>query len=256
LIWAISLLVGVMFIFSVCFMQFAIAENVAQTSPDRTGASLGPQDYADLLKYFGSLPTTMITLYMSIVGGIDWADAATPILQMNWYLGLLYFFYVAFAVLCVLNIVTGVFVENAMKRNKEDDEMVMMEQLDLRTQWLQEVKVLFDKADADGNGRLGIEEFKKMMADFRLQAFLSKLGVHVESYCAAGLFNLLDFDGDGKLNIDEFVTNLQLVHGPAKSVDVVKLSKDTKRMHRDIKELKKMFADSRQPTSQDLPRLS
>ena len=42
------------------------------------------------------------------LGGVDWEDAAQPIFKLGWALGLMFAFYVAVSVLCVLNIMTGV----------------------------------------------------------------------------------------------------------------------------------------------------
>jgi len=194
-------------------------------------------------------------LYCSILGGIDWAEAAKPLMKLHTLLGLLFMFYMSFSVLCVLNIITGVFVENAIKRTTQDDEMVMMEQLASRKQWLMEVKVMFDDADEDGSGLVSSSEFSNLMEDFRMQARLRKLGVLVDSHNSAGLFQLMDVDEDGEINIDEFSSSLQLVNGEAKSIDVAKLSKETKKVRNELRELTAACVEFFESAMKDQPRV-
>merc|ERR1719156_143848 len=95
-----------MFMFGVGVMQIA-AEELAK--PDH---ELNP----NLVMYFyGSLPRTVFTLYCTISGGIDWNDTVEPLITISPAIALFFSVYIAFAVFCVLNIVTGVFVENATK---------------------------------------------------------------------------------------------------------------------------------------------
>jgi len=233
LVWALLLLFFIMFLVAVCVLQFAVEEKESQKS-DPAAARLGSSDYEDLKTHYSSLFTAMFTLYSAITNGLDWAEAAKPLMALNPMLGLLFAFYIAFAVLCVLNIVTGVFVENANKMTAQDQDLVLMEQLDNRRQWFEEVKILFDAADVDGNGQLNETEFSTQLQDLRMQAWFRKIGVSVESYSAGGLFQLLDFDGDGHLDLDEFAIALQQVHGPARSIDIAKLSHDTRILRKDL----------------------
>merc|ERR1712190_389210 len=106
-----------------------------------------------------------------------------------------------------------------------------------RKKWFEEVKVLFQAADVDGSGTLSETEFTHQLRDLRMQAWFRKIGVQVESYSATGLFKLLDFDGDGVLELDEFALALQQVHGPARSIDVAKISLDTRNLRRELCEL-------------------
>merc|ERR1712194_881708 len=118
--------------------------------------------------------------------------------------------------------------------------MVLMEEMELRQTWLDEVKELFDAADTDGSGHLDAAEFATKMKDLKMQAWLRKIGVQVEAYSAVGLFQLLDFDGDGKLDLDEFAMALQKVHGAARSIDVAKINRDTRLLRREVAELTDM----------------
>lgn len=237
LVWAMLLLIGIMFLFSVCLLQFVIQEHVAQSTDDQSIISLNKDEYQEMMKYFGTLLRTIYTLYCSIVGGVDWGEAANPLMQLSAPLGLLYSCYIAFAILCVLNIITGVFVENASKTSAEDGDMVMIEEMENRTVWLQEVKEIFDTFDGDKDGVLDKEEFTDHLQDHKMRAWFRKIGVHVESYSAQGMFSLLDYDGDGKVDLDEFAMALHQVHGPARSIDVAKINREQHVLRNDVREL-------------------
>jgi len=237
LVWAVLLLACMMYLFAVCVLQFAADE--ASLKSKNQGV-LSESEFLELQDFYGSLGRTFYTLYLSICGGVDWGDAAAPLLALNPLLGMLYSFYIAFAVLCVLNIITGVFVENANRLTAQDEEMVLMEQMEVRRQWFEEVKDLFNAADLDGSGELDVTEFSDKMQDVRMQAWFRKIGVQVEAYSAQGLFQLLDFDGDGKLDLDEFAIALQSVHGAARSIDVAKINRDTRLLRREVAELTDM----------------
>merc|ERR1712032_249873 len=234
LIWAVILLLFMMYLFGVCVLQFASQEAVEK---QKLGGVLADEDFIALVEYYGSLARTVYTLYLAISGGFDWNKAATPLLALSWPLGLMFSFYIAFAVLCVLNIITGVFVENATQMTSQDDDMVLMEELETRRTWFEEVKVLFEAADTDGSGQLNAEEFSAQLQDLRMQAWFRKIGVHVESHSAEGLFQLLDFDGDGVLDLDEFAIALQSVHGPARSIDLAGVKHDVRVIRRDVDHL-------------------
>ncbi|CAE8674432.1 unnamed protein product [Polarella glacialis] len=123
LLWALVLLSLVMFVFGVTIIQL-IQSYIKDGGP------------ADVLMstYYGSLPRTMMTLYMAISGGLDWRDAVLPLdpISPQGYVDcdlihpkpspmkvvrvvLVYVFsgYIFFTVFCCLNIVTGIFVDNA-----------------------------------------------------------------------------------------------------------------------------------------------
>lgn len=236
LIWALVLLISLMYMFAVCVLQFAVEEVAARESDERS-STLSDSDYASLMTHFPSIMGTIYTLFQAISGGVDWGQVAQPLLELGTLLGILFIFYVAFATLCVLNIITGVFVDNANKIATKDDDMIMMEQLEMRAAWFDEVKELFKEADVDNSGTVTEHEFAEKMQDLRVQAWLRKIGVQVESYSAEGLFKLLDFDGDGSLELEEFALALQSVHGTARSIDLQRVAREAKLLREDMVQL-------------------
>merc|ERR1711948_118026 len=130
LLWALVLLFLIMFMFAIFLMQI-----VADYGTD---SEVRATD-----EHYGTLMRSINTLYMAICGGIDWGMAAAPLIDINPVLGVAFATYIAFAVLCVLNIITGVFVENANQITAMDEDNLLIEDLSNRQRWLGDVKQLF-----------------------------------------------------------------------------------------------------------------
>merc|ERR1712072_1272712 len=71
-----------------------------------------------------------MTLFWAVTGGADWEPLAMPIREADSFFYLLFFFYIAFAALAVLNVLTGMFVDTAMKVAQQDEENVVEELMD------------------------------------------------------------------------------------------------------------------------------
>eukprot|EP00931_Biecheleriopsis_adriatica_P029090 TRINITY_DN17317_c0_g1_i1.p1 TRINITY_DN17317_c0_g1~~TRINITY_DN17317_c0_g1_i1.p1 ORF type:complete len:605 (+),score=78.30 TRINITY_DN17317_c0_g1_i1:273-1817(+) len=231
LVWALLLLFCIMYLVAVCLLQFAGEEMALQLS-DPSSSSLQQAEYKKMVDFYGSLFQAVYTLYLAICGGIDWRDAATPMFALSTPLGIIFCLYVGFATFCVLNIVTGVFVESANKLCCQDAEMVLMEEMDKRRNWFSEVKSLFEHADRDHTGYITLEEFRVRFKDAAMMAWLRKVGIEVESHTTESLFDLLDLDGDGLLDLDEFCIALESVHGVAKAIDLARVRNDTRTLRK------------------------
>merc|ERR1711862_130553 len=110
-----------------------------------------------LLEYYDSILRTMFTLFMCICGGVDWHDAVEPLVGIDPVLGFIFCLYVAFAMFCVLNIITGIFIESANKMAMQDDDHILLEELETRKEWHADVMRLFKKVDRDGDQLLNWE---------------------------------------------------------------------------------------------------
>jgi len=239
LFWALILLFLVMYVFAVGLLQIVV-ENYEESEP---------VTQEGLTDYFGSLPQSIFTLFLCISGGIDWSDAATPLIEVSSLLGFALTIYVAFCTMCVLNIVTGIFVENASQMSAKDDDLMLMDEIEKRKQWIQQVRDLFESADEDGQGELSWEEFSEQLKDLRVQRCLDKLGIDVNATSHESIFQQFDFDGSGSIAISEFTTSLMRLHGTARSLDIAELRHMLNGLKLDISNLSKApFMPSFGPT--------
>jgi len=179
-------------------------------------------DSEAMMTHFGSMRKSLYTMHKAIFGGVDWGDATDPLAAYP-ILIIIFMLYITFSMLCVLNVVTGVFVENANKITQNDEDHMIMKEIAARQVWFDEVRSLFVKADIDHSGCVEWSEFVAVCEDVRVRALMRKMGVDIASSGTAGLFQLLDLDGDGAVNVDEFVLGIQQIHGAARSFDIVKL---------------------------------
>lgn len=219
LIWAIILLLLIMFLFA-CYLTQAVTDEFM----DEGGSQLAEEDREILRQAYGGLMYTMYSLYQAITGGQDWSYFADPLFKISSLLGTLFCFYIAFAVFAVLNVVTGVFVDNAMKSTELDTDLMIVEENATRMRNAEALRAVFHGADFDGSGTLDWEEFKMHLENPAVLAYFRQLGLDLEGPGVVGLWELLDFDRNGTLNIDELVHGAARLKGPALSLDLARES--------------------------------
>jgi hypothetical protein len=172
---------------------------------------------------FTSMPQIMNILFMSITGGIDWINVATPLSKLNPTLTVAFLFYVALSLFAVFNVITGVFVEQASKITAHDEDALVMDELESRQSWNKLFYKLFNTMDVDGSGNISFDGFQKMVQDERAQALFRKIGVDMDEVNVRHVFDMLDFSADGLVNFDEFKSGIFRLRGGAKSIDMAAL---------------------------------
>eukprot|EP00747_Dinoflagellata_sp_TGD_P011397 gnl/TRDRNA2_/TRDRNA2_120717_c2_seq2.p1 gnl/TRDRNA2_/TRDRNA2_120717_c2~~gnl/TRDRNA2_/TRDRNA2_120717_c2_seq2.p1 ORF type:complete len:389 (-),score=80.16 gnl/TRDRNA2_/TRDRNA2_120717_c2_seq2:241-1407(-) len=239
LIWTLVLLMLMFYVVAVFFCQvvaeFRITQNeVADQVPGQLDADKcspaklesGPSMDQLRQEYYGSLALSMYSLFQSITGGIDWNELAAPLADMNWVWGLIFCGWIAFMVLAIMNVITGVFVECSMKSAQEDDEIYMVNN----------ARDLFAKAHETGQAKsskmMTWEEFESQLNTPEMAEYFKSIDVDLSE--ARQLFDLIDLDGSGEIDSGEFLSGVVRLHGPAKALDVAVL------MH-EIKDLSSWF---------------
>eukprot|EP00812_Abedinium_dasypus_P009901 NODE_3557_length_769_cov_316.801120.p2 GENE.NODE_3557_length_769_cov_316.801120~~NODE_3557_length_769_cov_316.801120.p2 ORF type:complete len:113 (+),score=49.18 NODE_3557_length_769_cov_316.801120:35-340(+) len=100
------------------------------------------------------MPQTLYTLHISITGGIDWSDVSDTLFRISLPVAIAFMFYVVFALLCVLNVVTGIFVESATASVQNDAEHQMVEGVWAQTKTRQVMSDVFQEMDERGDGKV------------------------------------------------------------------------------------------------------
>jgi len=183
-------------------------------------------DHTRLLENFGGIIVTMYTLYMSMTGGIDWGEPAAVVSEISFAMRVLYCFFISFSVLCMLNIVTGVFVENANTICRTDADNMVMEELAVQEKRLEEMRVLFALAAGDGKEELKEQQFVDFSQERKVQAYFRKIGLNVEKENATALFKMIDLDSDGAIRVHEFVEGCTQFIGNARQLDIARLRRE------------------------------
>lgn len=217
LFWCLVLLFLVMFTFGVCILQVTVQhlEENPTGHPD------------DLMAQFGGLYRTIYTLFITITGGMDWGDAADLLNIISPIMPVLYCFYISFAVLCTLNIVTGVFVENAKNITGADTENMVLDELSAQEKRMRGMMIVFSHAAGSLQDVLRAEDFVELCCqDTVMQAYMRTVGLDVGPDNASNLFSFIDEDGDGIVNADDFLNGCARFGGNARQLDLYQLHQD------------------------------
>merc|ERR1719160_1575074 len=94
------------------------------------------------------------SLIQAMLGGKSWGEYARPLHSVGWAASALFYFYVFFTMFAVLNIITGVFVDNALQATKGQREFLVEQQRAEKEKTLKEMRQLFNNMDQDGSGTI------------------------------------------------------------------------------------------------------
>mmetsp|Transcript_28807 Transcript_28807/g.72991 ORF Transcript_28807/g.72991 Transcript_28807/m.72991 type:complete len:612 (+) Transcript_28807:137-1972(+) len=158
--------------------------------------------------YYGNLLLCMLSLFEAITGGVDWNDLTRPLIdEISPVLALLYVIYIGVAVLCLMNVVTGVFVDTVLMSAKADREGFLVNNACL---------ILGETHDD-----MSLEDFLSKVDQPEMQEFFKGIGANPSE--AARLFSVVDADDSGTINAEEFLNGVVRLHGPAKALDTAVL---------------------------------
>lgn len=178
---------------------------------------------AEALKYFGSLPFTMLSLFMSISGGVSWELVIRPLQEISATWVVIYLFYVAFTYFAVLNVVTAVFCQSAIEGAQNDHASKVHAILANKEAHLEKINTLFSKFGAEG-GVITFEQFQRQLKAAEVREYFQTLGLDV--WDAWSFFKLLDEDGGGEVEVEEFLMGCLRLRGQATAMDVGKIIND------------------------------
>eukprot|EP00927_Polykrikos_kofoidii_P081891 TRINITY_DN7986_c0_g1_i3.p1 TRINITY_DN7986_c0_g1~~TRINITY_DN7986_c0_g1_i3.p1 ORF type:complete len:759 (-),score=123.21 TRINITY_DN7986_c0_g1_i3:170-2374(-) len=210
LVWAMLLLCIIMYCFAVLFAGASVLY--------LTDGDLPPQEGVTLLKYFGTVPRSTLTLFQTITGGLSWEVLVVPLLGVHPFYMIAFFVYVVFAMFAVLNVVTGVFCQGAIESAVQDQEEITQQQLSSIGHYSTLLRKLFFDIDAESSGTITLGAFERYMQDKTVKAYFQSLGLHVNE--AWSLFKLIDKDREHAINIEDFVEGCLRMRGNAKSLEV------------------------------------
>lgn len=220
-VWSLMLLVLMMYVFGLLFTDAAIDHMriIGTTDPDMD-------------RLFGTVPSSISTLFRSISNGMDWGTAADSLTAIDPIWAQLFNFYIAFISFAVLNVMTGVFCNSAIKAAERDHEMVIHSLLQSRKEFKDLVSNLFQKIDDLGLGMITISEFERHFNDDSVRAFFESL--EMGAVDAWTLFASLDADGDNVISLNDFTERCIQLHGPARSVDLYALTQQNVKLRQQL----------------------
>lgn len=207
--WSTVLIMLMVYVFGVHFTQIALLQQLEAESFSR--------GLAELAQWYGSVPRSVFSLFQGLTGGVDWNDLADPLIrEVSPWMGILFFLYVSFALLAVMNVVTATFVQNAIERAAQVKE----------TQKVSQASRLFRTLDTDSSGVITFDEIESNLESKEVQEFFRSIDVDLsEARC---LFDMLDTDNSGAIEFSEFLSGCLRLQGPAKAIDLVLVMRELK----------------------------
>lgn len=212
LFWSLVLMGFVFYIFAIATVQGVtdFVSNEGHRSPDLAD---------ELHLYFGSVLQTMVTYYMATSGGESWTRYYEALSRSAWLVSVLFVFAVMFTQIAVLNIVTGVFVESAMKLAQPDHTMLALERRRSDMSEASFLREVFLSLDVDMSGTLTVEEFAKVMVDPMVGSSLETVGLSASD--ASLLFDMLcDAGGTKEVGVQHILDACFRLRGSATNLDV------------------------------------
>eukprot|EP00929_Paragymnodinium_shiwhaense_P002255 TRINITY_DN10245_c0_g1_i1.p1 TRINITY_DN10245_c0_g1~~TRINITY_DN10245_c0_g1_i1.p1 ORF type:complete len:593 (+),score=164.89 TRINITY_DN10245_c0_g1_i1:204-1982(+) len=173
----------------------------------------------EMLHYFGTLTSSMLSLYESVTGGLAWSVTLSVFMDEGHYMmATAYVFFIAACVFVLLNVLTAIFTGHALLALQEDQDAMIVRDIDL----------LFQKGELY-TGDINWQEFQSMLDMKEMVHLFRALNIDVSE--ARQLFRLLDTDNVGVVDYNEFIHGCLRLRGPAKSLELVLLMKDSSMMN-------------------------
>lgn len=235
LLWTLVLLLLIFYCFGVILTQIVTDFCREQTINLTNDPNAIPRCPAELQMYWSSIPESILTLYMAISGGVSWIEPLQPLREVSALAVGCMLLYVVLTVFAVLNVVTGVFCHTAIESATKDKEIVVMSQIQKQRAQASALREMFKEIDVDDSAMVSVQELRHALKTQKMSSFLESMDISTQDVWT--LFMIIDSDQNGLIDVDEFVTGCQNLHGPAKSIQIARMSHENKVTRQTIKKL-------------------
>jgi hypothetical protein len=238
--WACVLLVIIIGLYALYLEDTSLAY-LRETYVEVKGGDKGYKDDLEFVtKSLGDnwngMSYAVCSLIYSISGGADWGDLAEPFWTIKGGSGCSYMVFVILTIFGLLNILVGIFVQEAEELSKWDKDFVVDGFINKKKEKEKDISELFDTMDTEANGVLSLKELGDALENDAIVAQFAHLEVEVEK--VGVLFHVLDVDGNGSITREEFIAGLAKLHGHANATDVADLLIEEQKMNTKLDQLK------------------
>eukprot|EP00439_Symbiodinium_sp_Y106_P048687 s2778_g6.t1 len=252
LFWTLVMLMILFYGFGIALTQLVVDHCRLQTIAAQEDPNAIPSCPNDLGMYWASIPESMLTLFMAISGGLSWDDAMRPLRQVSSLALALVILYIVIAVFAVLNVVTGVFCNTAIESASADKEVATIKQARKRAAQIDQLKDIFKELDHSGSNNISLQDMEEAIDTKKLSHFLDSIGISTDDVWT--FFMLLDRDENGLIDIEEFVSGCMQLNGPAKSLQLAKMSYENKLTRQALKKISGEFRSLSERINRLAPR--
>lgn len=229
----VVLLLLMMYIIGVMFTNAVASYRVEQIRKGTESTSSCLEDVLnkDLSYWWGSLGRSILSLYEAVQGGADWDNLVSPLMEISTVFSLVFAAYIAFTLLAMMNVITGIFVESALKiaeRQKDSDFSL-------------HVQHLFHMFDTSNTSLITQDEYESQMESAELQSYMADIGIDPGE--AKLLFKYMDSDRSGTIDAASLVSGLVRLRAGAKFMDVMTLMKEMEDQNRRFTDFETNFRE-------------
>jgi hypothetical protein len=202
--WSVMTMALIMYMGSILLVQ-GVATYVYETPPEE----MKDQVMSSCMKDWGGMTSAMITLFKAIAGGGPWGIFTDPLEEAGLFYFVFFLLYIAFFVIALLKLLTGIFMKHANDAHKNiQDDMTKHKMLEM-----------FEKIDEGHTGRITPDEFKRNLNSYIAHGFMATLKIHPDD--TEHLFKSLDTKNTGDLDFEEFCDGCQRFGHEAKNIDII-----------------------------------
>jgi len=240
-LWAMLFIFSSLYVMAV-FLTEAVTEYVI-TAP------LGDQLSQDIEELFGDLGVSIYHLLQAITGGTNWGNLAKPLMQLGLGYGIAFCTFICFTLVVVLNIVTSIAVQLALDITERSKDLRIQRELEIMDGVRAELAAAFDELDENGDETLDAREFRQLLKDRRVVAWLKTIGLHMDKADSSEdellLFRLLG-GGNEYITCDQFVEGCMRYRNPTKQFDMKRMLYENQEMTQRLEELMHDLLDKMQ----------
>jgi len=228
LFWVVILLLLMMYIVGVWFLQSVTDHFIARLDSGTNGQAITYSSGEEQLgEHFGSLAATILSLWQSLSGGVDWSEMSNPLIsELSPLLGFAFAAFIAFAILALMNVVTGVFVQTALHSAEQEEETFLTDQI---------IGLFHTCKGGDDWGCITEKDLQLRLGDPDMAKEWKNINVSADE--ATYVFALLDVDGKGEVQFEEFLSACLRLRGSAKSLDVLIQLQESRHAKRVLEDL-------------------
>merc|ERR1711933_303215 len=132
-------------------------------------------------------------------------------------MGIALIMYIVFNIIALMNLISAVFVENAIRQAEVLKEQTQVSQ----------ARRVFQALDVDRSGYISLAEMRNHLEEQDVQDFFESIDVDPSD--VHWLFDLLDTDDTGTIAFEEFLTGCLRLQGPAKAMDLILITREMRR---------------------------
>eukprot|EP00746_Dinoflagellata_sp_MGD_P058109 gnl/MRDRNA2_/MRDRNA2_249301_c0_seq1.p1 gnl/MRDRNA2_/MRDRNA2_249301_c0~~gnl/MRDRNA2_/MRDRNA2_249301_c0_seq1.p1 ORF type:complete len:779 (+),score=152.16 gnl/MRDRNA2_/MRDRNA2_249301_c0_seq1:307-2337(+) len=221
LAWTMVLLTILIYVCAI-FATVMLAPSPTELTREETACLqyVSPKEFLD--ENFGTIGKSMFTL-AQIMTLDSWAvHVVRPTEKIVPYMWLFFLSFLCLSTFVILNLVTGIFLDQTLSVAKQDHNAEMERIRRKRETQFTKLKEMFEAVDEDGSGELNENEFEMLVEDSTVLALFQSIGFEASEL--SKLFHVLDANGQGFVDLYEFINGMMKLQREVKMADLIQIS--------------------------------